>query len=77
MMAQHPIEIIPFTVPNQVVLRMPPMPKQAGPRAAPTLRLADVNLHTLEQMIADFGAAVLAEQRRQIMEDQGLPERRA
>lgn len=53
------IELQPFTVPNYVIVKMPPRPKQDGIRESPKYHISELDENTLNKLCDEFRAAVL------------------
>ena len=52
------LAVVPWSVPNFVILQFAPRPRQEGFTEAPKLELAAVEADTLAQMCDDFRAEV-------------------
>lgn len=52
------LKLRPFTVPNFVIVEVPPRLRQEGFREAPTLALAELDAGTLSGLCDQFRAAV-------------------
>jgi hypothetical protein len=50
----------PFPVPTDVTIQMPPGKREDGMKAAPTLKLSDLNEETLAALCDQFTNAVFA-----------------
>ena len=54
------LELLPFSVPNYVIAKMPPRPRQDGLTEAPKFPLENITADELAKMCGDFRAAVFA-----------------
>jgi hypothetical protein len=59
-MANISLPVKPFDVPESVVLDMPAGRKQDGPIGLPRIKLSDLPEETLNQLIEEFAANVMA-----------------
>lgn len=57
-MADVKVELQPWLVPNFVIAKMPPRPKQDGIHESPKWALSDVDPETLAKMCRDFRVEV-------------------
>lgn len=57
-MANFPLPIAPFPVPNEVVLVVPPAKREAGYRPSPTLALDQLSVEVLTELCRDFTRSV-------------------
>lgn len=52
------VELMPFNVPNYVIVKMPPRPKQEGIHESPKYHLSELSEETLNQLCEEFRAEV-------------------
>jgi len=57
-MAKFNIDLIPFTIPDSVLLTLPPGTKQDGFTAGPKIPLGDIQDDILHEMCDDFRTAI-------------------
>ncbi len=52
------LELVPFPVPAEVIVKMPPGRRQDGMKPVPTLQLADLDPTVLDALLLEFTEAV-------------------
>jgi hypothetical protein len=59
-MAQMKIKLQPFSIPNYVIMEVPPRSRQEGMVESPKFKLEELDAETLESLCDDFRKAVFA-----------------
>ena len=64
MAVMHKVQLSSFEVPTSVRLKMPPGLRQDGICSAPEIKIQDLDLSTVKELLEEFNETVLAMHRR-------------